>query len=155
MKKFMFLVFIPSLCFSQSFDELMQINSQNTFVRYMVENGFGEDLTNDDETMIYRLNPKKIGGKKYMDAISEYYKSDEIFNITYAFDRPLAKKIYDNIYNQIKDKCSYLKTKGGAVFYSCKWKDEYKKLITIMNVQNMGMISSSIKTYKPQWEFKL
>lgn len=150
----MFLILIPSLCFSQSFDELMQINSQKTFVRYMVENGFSEDITND-ETIKYLLNPRKIGGKKYMDAISEYYKSHEIFTITYAFDRPLAKKIYNNIYNQIKDKCSYLTSKGGTVYYSCKWKEEYKKLVLIQNIQNTGMISLGINTFKPQWKFKL
>ena len=132
----------------------MQITSEKIFVRYMVENGFTEDNSSKNKIK-YLLNERQIGGKKYMDAISEYLKSDEIFTITFAFDRPTAKNIYNNIYNQIKDKCNYLTSSDGSVFYSCKWEEAYKKLIVVKNVQNAGIISSGINIYDPQWEFKL
>tara|TARA_B110000305_G_C18871466_1_gene373356 strand:- start:102 stop:500 length:399 start_codon:yes stop_codon:yes gene_type:complete len=132
----------------------MQITSEKLFVRYMVENGFTEE-NSSKSTIKYYLNARQTGKKKYMDAISQYFKSDGVFSITFAFDRPTAKNIYDNIYNQIKDKCNYLTSSDGIVTYSCKWEEAYKKLINIKNVQNAGIITLGINIYDPQWEFKL
>lgn len=153
MKKLIFLLIIPSLCYSQSYEELMQITSEKIFVRYMVENGFTQENTGNS-TIKYLLNARQIGEKKYMDVISEYFKSEGVFTITFAFDRPAAKNIYNNIYNQIKDKCNYLTSDNGSVIYSCKWEEAYKKLISVKNVQNAGIIASGINIYQPQHKFK-
>tara|TARA_Y100000385_G_C12979503_1_gene587752 strand:+ start:83 stop:547 length:465 start_codon:yes stop_codon:yes gene_type:complete len=154
MKKLIFLLILPSLCYSQSYEELMQINSEKIFVRYMVENGFTEG-NSSNSSIKYLLNIRQIGEIKYMDVISEYFKSEGIFTITFAFDRPTAKNIYNNIYNQIKDKCNYLTSSDGSVFYSCKWEEAYKKLIVVENVHNAGTITSGINIFDLQWEFKL
>jgi len=60
MKRLLILLFIPTLSYSQiTFEEIMYINSEKTFKRVMIENGFEYEDIDDDEFIFYGLNIKR------------------------------------------------------------------------------------------------
>ena len=144
---------ISTNSFGQTFDEIMKMNSEDMFVRYMVENGFEIDMNNTNKKLIeYRLNPILNGNNSSWDAASTF-EQPGYFNIGFNFASSDSKIKYTKIYDQIKEKCIYGNSKNGAVTYYCKWKEEYQKMITVINVNSIGMFSSSIYTYYPDYKF--
>ena len=55
MKKLLFL-FIPLVSLSQSFDDIMSIDSKEQFVRIMVENGYERNSKSENQ-LSYALDP--------------------------------------------------------------------------------------------------
>ncbi|MDC0506814.1 hypothetical protein OAN56_02715 [Flavobacteriaceae bacterium] len=152
-KLLLLLLFIPLVSFGQTFDEIMKMNSEDIFVRYMVENGFEIDLNNINKELIqYKLNPVLIGKNSSWDAMATFEKPG-IFNIGFNLASSDSKIKYTKIYNQIKEKCTYGNSKNGTVTYYCKWKEDYQKMISVMNFNNIRMFSSSINTYYPNYKF--
>ena len=152
-KLILLLLFIPLVSFGQTFDEIMKMNSEDIFVRYMVENGFEIDLNNINKELIqYKLNPVLIGKNSSWDASATFEKPG-FFNIGFNLASSDSKIKYTKIYNQIKEKCTYGNSKNGTVTYYCKWKEDYKKMISVMNFNNIRMFTSSINTYYPNYKF--
>jgi len=148
-----FVLLISTNSFGQTFDEIMKMNSEDMFVRYMVENGFEIDMNNINKELIeYRLNPIFIGKNSSWDAAATF-EQPGYFNIAFNFGSSDSKIKYTKIYDQIKEKCIYGNSKNGAVTYYCKWKEEYQKIITVMNTNGFGMFASSISTYYPDYKF--
>jgi phenolic acid decarboxylase len=155
MKKLFFMLLLPVLSFSQSYEEIMKINSEDIFVRYMVENGFESDFNKKNKKIInYRLNPIKVGGKARWDGAADYEKTSGIFRIGFNLASSESKRKYNKIYDLIKEKCVYGKSQNGLVFYSCIWKEEYQKIITVSNFNRIGMFSSSSDIYAPDYKYK-
>ena len=64
MKKLILLLIIPIFTYSQTYNELMGIESINDFKRVMIENGYEMDLDNDTKVMFgYICSESKLDGK--------------------------------------------------------------------------------------------
>ena len=55
MKKFILLLFIPFVCFSQTYEELMSINSVDMLKKVSIENGY-QPYAENDESVFYGFN---------------------------------------------------------------------------------------------------
>ena len=60
MKRLLLLLIIPTISYSQiTYEDIMSINSEKTFKRVMIENGFEYEDIDDDEFIFYGLNIKR------------------------------------------------------------------------------------------------
>ena len=77
MKKLILLLFIPFVCFSQTYKEVMSIESKDMFKKVAIENGYEYDST-DDDWITYGFNIVKdsIKGNKSSKWMSYNYKDD-------------------------------------------------------------------------------
>ena len=71
MKKLFLLLFIPFVSFSQTFEDVMSVNSIDGFKRVAIENGY-ELYEEDDSRVIYAYNIVKEEGEE--DYRENYYK---------------------------------------------------------------------------------
>ena len=157
MKYITLFLIMPLLCNSQTYSELMQITSEQSYIRYMVENGYSESES-DSEMIRYRLYSRKNGGTKDWRVESRFDKSREfdIIYLFYDFDFPTAKNKFDNIFNSIKANCDFVGVRVAisAVCYSCNWKGQYRREFYIDNDARIGSISFGAFTFKPDYKNK-
>ena len=126
MKKLLFLFLLPVLVFSQTYEDIISINSERQFLRVVIENGY-ELSEKVSGVLIYALNP--INGESEMKAESwAYYYSSEKgdsffqFNISREglFGVIYKENAYDLIFNQVKEKCKFIDIEPyGDTSYSC------------------------------------
>ena len=116
MKKLLtLLLFIPLVSFSQTFEEIITINSEDTFKRVAIENNY-EFYKEKDGVIFYGWGLD--GDKAQMWAtytkdtklVVFQFKKDELFGHT-----PQFKEITKNI----KSKCQYDRIIGKGAFYKC------------------------------------
>ena len=116
MKKLLLLLFIPFVSFSQTFEDIMSINSIDDFKRVAIENGY-EPNEESDIIVIYVYNLVKEEGKDdLVDRTLTYIKGTNRFYLAvYKKITLLGKTItrdntlYDEIMDEIKTKCTYNK----------------------------------------------
>ena len=126
MKKLLFLFLLPVLVFSQTYEDIISINSERQFLRVVIENGY-ELSEKVSGVLVYALNP--INGENEMKAESwAYYYSSEKgdsffqFNISREdlFGVINKENAYDLIFNQVKEKCKFIDIEPyGDTSYSC------------------------------------
>ena len=134
MKKLLILLLLPLFSFSQTFDELMTINSEDTFMRVAIENDYEfyeqKEEEKEDNYIYYAWGLN--GDKAEMWAI--YSKDIETVLFQFNKDELLGHKpIFKEITKNIKSKCEYDRIDGekdfSAAFYKCP---EYLLLPTMM-----------------------
>ena len=76
MKKLILLLFIPLVSFSQTFDDLMGIDSKEKFIRTMVEIGF-ERVSADEGMLTYAYSPTYEDGEETRSTLWIYHFEQE------------------------------------------------------------------------------
>ena len=156
MKRLLLLFIIPTLSYSQiTFEDIMSINSEKTFKRLMIENGFEYDESGNEQYIFYGLNIVKdsVDGNK-----SNFWGSYDKGSGEFEFQIGLRKNIlgrqiesedsvYDEIIEKIKKNCKYydiLNENGNDyVCYSCS-QSSYKGKIGFTKIDGFGMIKHII-----------
>jgi hypothetical protein len=155
MKKLFLLLFIPILSYSQiSYKDVMSINSEDTFKKVVIENGYEFNDIDEEGWITYGFNIERdsIEGNK-SSKWGVYNKNDGKF--TFQFNRRTllgnllgseddnSKNPYDLIVKDIKEKCKYYKIinyKGtDYVTYSCS-ESSYKGEIGFVVSEGSGII---------------
>ena len=147
MKYLILLLFTPILCFSQiTLQEILAIDSETTFKRTMIENGFSKE---DDE------NPKRISYRKNLtvdvtNMYASFRASDSIFNggaIFMFVPNSFQKNVtYDRIYDLVKKECGFSEIRddagnGDFAYYNCPDIDPDPRLVELQD-----LIHKNIKT---------
>ena len=120
MKRLLLILLIPTLSYSQTYDDIISINSPENFKKVVIENDYQLDY--EDESLI-KYN--YVGNKR--DGIirtSVYSVKDNSWE--FSFKRPdydWETTPYDLIVSEIKDECKYYKiisvNNVDFVSYSC------------------------------------
>ena len=126
MKKLLLLFLLPVFVFSQTYEDIISINSERQFLRVVIENGY-ELSEKVSGVLVYALNP--INGENEMKAESwAYYysgeKGDSFFQFNISREGLLGvinkESAYDLIFNQVKEKCKFIDIESyGDTNYSC------------------------------------
>lgn len=158
MKRLLFLLFIPILSYSQiTYKDVMSINSEKTFKRVVIENGFEFDKS-DEEYIGYGMNINRdsINGNK-SKLWSRYSKINGEFNFQFSLSSSfygLTKDLtdespYNSIIEKVKKNCKFydIIEKNGLdyVCYSCP-QSTYKGKIGFTKSEGSGMIRHIIPT---------
>ena len=109
MKKLILLLIIPIFTYSQTYNELMGIESINDFKRVMIENGYEMDVDNDTK-VVFGYNLVGEGHKKKSEKWGMYFKESKV--MFYQFNETpidILRRFgdYDDIVDNIKSKCEY------------------------------------------------
>jgi hypothetical protein len=155
MKKLFLLLFIPILSYSQiSYKDVMSINSEDTFKKVVIENGYEFNDIDEEGWITYGFNIERdsIEGNK-SSKWGAYNKNDGKF--TFQFNRrtllgnflgsedDTSKNRYDLIVKDIKEKCKYYKIINyngiDYVTYSCS-ESSYKGKIGFVVSEGSGII---------------
>lgn len=150
MKKLLLILFIPFVSFSQTYEELMSINSIDMFKKVSIENGY-QSYNEDDERAFYGFNIVKDSIEDKMSKALVYLKKQDIFMLSvYKEISFLGVKTtrdrteYDLIVDEIKNKCTYSKIMEGPsgddfVTYSCS-DSSFKGKIGFAIIEGFGFI---------------
>ena len=150
MKKLILLLFIPFVSFSQTYEELMSINSIDMLKKVSIENGY-QPHSEDDERVFYGFNIIKDSIGVRMSKALVYLKKQDIFMLSvYKEISFLGVKTtrdrteYDLIVDKIKNKCTYSKIMEGPsgddfVTYSCS-DSSFKGKIGFAIIEGFGFI---------------
>ena len=117
MKKLLILLLLPLFSFSQTFDELMTFNSEDTYKRVVIENDY----------QLYEEEDGEIGEIVYAWGIegdkaqiwTYYYKGKYVAFQYYKDSYNRHKPQFRNITKNIKSKCKYDRIDGDEVIYKC------------------------------------
>ena len=164
-KLILLLLFIPLLSFSQSYKDLMSINSVDMFKKAVIENGYEFSSEKDgDITYGFNIMRDSIDGDK---SIKWAYYNTNNDRWTFTFSRSnmlnsFASALlgasseetpdspYDTIVDEIKEKCKYYKIQNingvDFVTYSCS-DSTYKGKIGFTIDKGKGVILH----YLPWW----
>ena len=123
MKKLLVLLLLPLFSFSQTYDDIMSIDSKEQFVRVMIENGF-EMIELRERELAYALEPDS---DLESGAFANYLISDNGIGILFQYTIKNNRSQYDKIYKDVKSKCEYyniidsvvLKSEAQMVEYKC------------------------------------
>ena len=152
MRYLILLLFTPILCFSQiTLQEILAIDSETTFKRTMIENGFSKE---DDE------NPKRISYRKNLTGdVTNIYASfktgDSLYDggaIFMFVPNSFQKNVtYDRIYDLVKKECGFSEIRddvgnGDFAYYKCPDIDPDPRLIEITDLIHKN-IKGTDKSY--------
>jgi len=141
MKKLLFvLLFIPLMSFSQeiTFDELMTINSTDSYKRVVIENGF-EFHEIKDEFIWYGF---EINKRKGGDTAKKWSLYNEEYGLTifqFIKNGLWIEREYNQIVSDIKSKCEYSKIDGEYATYNCS-ESSFNGTIGIMSADGSGYV---------------
>ena len=151
MKNLILLLLIPILSYSQTYNDLMSIYSEDDFKRVMIENGYqlvGDNITREDISFNYGFGTIIIRGEKKSYKWGTYFKSGN-WNLYYHNE---YKSEFDKIVLDIKDNCSFVNIENfiyeehDYVTYKCD-KNDFNGRIGFMTYNGDGYI-----TYFPNKE---
>tara|TARA_B110000967_G_C18701352_1_gene468005 strand:+ start:286 stop:729 length:444 start_codon:yes stop_codon:yes gene_type:complete len=133
------LLFIPLLSYSQTYDDIMNMNSEKNFIRTMIENGYQKLIEHSTDSMIvYGLNHSNFLDIEKVDKMGIYHKYNDVFMIS-----DVEKTDYKTIIEKIKKNCEYydIMDNNGTDFlcYSCP-QSKYSGKIGYTVMEGMGTI---------------
>ena len=134
MKRLLLLLLIPTLSYSQTYDDIMNMSSLKNFKITMIENGY-EKLSehSTDSIIVYGLNYVSILEMEKVDKMGVYHKYEDSFVLT-----DTEKTDYKTITEKIKKNCEFYDVvehnETDYLCYSCP-QSKYKGKIgfTVMN----------------------
>ena len=160
MKKILIFISLFSfVSYSQTYNDVMSINSEKMFLKVVIENGYEFDSTTDNDWITYGFNIVRdsIDGNK-STKWSSYNIKDDRFYFGFSRNSILAnflgleddnsENLYDKIVEKIKNNCKYFdiikykNSKGSEqdyVCYSCS-DSKYKGKIGFMISEGWGVI---------------
>ena len=161
MKRLLLLLIIPTLSYSQiTYEDVMSINSEKTFKRVMIENGFEYEDTDNNQYVWYGMNIVKDSVKGSQSSFwGSYYKRNGEFEFQISlrssfgldfFGKQIESEdnVYIDIMKKIKKNCKYydvLNENGSDyVCYSCP-QSTYKGKIGFTKSDGFGMIKHIIE----------
>jgi len=107
MKQLLLLLTIPTLSYSQiTFEDIMSINSEDTFNRVMIEGGY-EDIESCDKTIYYGIHTQNISSDFEFDELVPYFKLTGEFKFSFGENKNYDYSFYDEIINTIKNNCTF------------------------------------------------
>lgn len=155
MKNLLILLFIPFFGFSQiSYKEIMSINSEDTFKKVVIENGYEFESIDDEGWVSYGFNivrdsidgnkSSKWGGYDKVDGkFSFQFNRRTLLGNFLGTDDDTSENPYDLIVEDIKKNCKYYKiiNYNGTdyVTYSCS-ESTYKGKIGFVVSEGVGLI---------------
>jgi hypothetical protein len=158
MKKSLFLLLlIPILSYSQiTYKDVMGINSEDTFKKVVIENGYEFDSEDENGWFTYGLNIKRdsIGNKSsqwihYKDNGEFSFNFVRTYSGLFGMEITSTETPYDSIVEDIKKNCKYYKiiNVNGTdyVTYSCS-QSTYKGKIGFVIDEGWGVIRHIIPT---------
>tara|TARA_B100001093_G_C26831101_1_gene1016171 strand:- start:1573 stop:2034 length:462 start_codon:yes stop_codon:yes gene_type:complete len=128
-KVFLILLFIPLVNFSQTYEDLTRIDSSESFIKIMTNNGWKkrtQQFKLDKRYMIYYgLNFSGEGKNLKSEAEAGYHTKYNFFTLSFFFVNNTQKNNFNRIFKKIKKKCKYVGIYGpdtgfSAVEYKCK-----------------------------------
>ena len=140
------LLLLPVVAFSQvTYEEIMSINSSDTFKRVAIENGYSkEEGMGKDDQIIYSLNSETNADKESLaEAYCVYSTSTD--NYLFIFGKAEVKffDTYEDIISDIKEKCTYNKIMSHLgtdyVAYDCP-DSKYKGKIGFARIEGDGYV---------------
>ena len=148
-KLLLLLLFIPIVSFGQiTYNDLMSINSIDTFKKVAIENNYEFTDYSVEEGVIsygYDIVKDSINGNK-SSKWAFYQPKDDMFVLSFSkesFFGVTDETEYDKIYDAVKDKCSYYKIinyKGtDYATYGCS-ESSYKGKIGFAISEGSGII---------------
>jgi len=147
MKYLILLLFTPILCFSQiTLQEILAIDSETTFKRTMIENGFSKEES--DIKNLKRISYRKDLTANVTNMYASFRASDSIFNGGAIFmfipDSFQKNVTYDRIYDLVKKECGFSEIRddvgnGDFAYYKCPDIDPDPKLIEIIDLMHKNL----------------
>ena len=127
------LLLLPLFSFSQTYDELMSIDSKEKFVRTMVEIGY-ERISNEGGMIVYAYSPTEDDGE-VKSTIWVYHFEQEDGGVVFLriqvknlFGLEAENNSYDKLFDVAKERCEYetlienvLDESDEMVNYGCDW----------------------------------
>ena len=137
MKKLLVLLLLPLFSFSQTFDDLMGIDSKEKFVRTMVEIGFERMKSAEEGLITYAYSPTYEDEDEPLSSLWIYhFEQEDEGGVVYLqiqtkdFFGSEENSVYNKIFNVVKEKCEYTGlgenpfVEGDEmVSYGCEWED--------------------------------
>jgi|TARA_B100002051_G_scaffold102930_1_gene98442 hypothetical protein len=141
MKKLILLLFIPLVSFSQTFDDLMGIDSKEKFIRTMVEIGF-ERMSAEEGLITYAYSPTYEDESEPLSSLWVYhFEQEDEGGVVYLqiqtkdFFGSEENSEYNKIFDVVKEKCEYAElienpfVEGDEmVSYGCEWEDTVRMI---------------------------
>ena len=154
MKQLLLLLIIPTISYSQiTYEDVMSINSEKTFKRIMIENGYEFDHDENGRWITYGLDiQKSIFSDDKSSSWCNYDTQNDEFGLLFYFsgndfidrDNP-----YNIIVKEIKNNCKYYDILNfidiDFVCYSCP-ESTYKGKIGFVVSEGKGLIHHFIQT---------
>ena len=139
MKHLLLLFIIPTLSYSQTYDDIMNMDSERNFIRTMIENGYEKSTKHStDSVTVYGLNYISVFDIEKIDKMGVYHKYTDAFMIT-----DTEKTDYKTITEKIKKNCEFydIIDYSGTDFlcYSCP-QSKYSNKIGYTVMKGMGTI---------------
>ena len=144
-KSIIFLILlIPLFSFSQSFDDIMSIDSKEQFIRIMVENGYERVSSSSDNQTIYAFDPSYDDeGEPSSTVFASHLKVAETSGAVLILVQlknligEMRDSQYDRIFDIAKTRCEYeslienIANEGGGemVQYKCDWNEDFGKAV--------------------------
>tara|TARA_B100001093_G_C26613792_1_gene921403 strand:- start:72 stop:491 length:420 start_codon:yes stop_codon:yes gene_type:complete len=133
------------VAFSQvTYEEIMSINSIDTFKRVAIENGYSREEGMGEDNLYCSLNSEtNANQEKVADGYCVYSMSTE--NYLFIFGQAELKffDTYENIVSDIKEKCTYYKIMSHLgndyVAYDCP-DSKYKGKIGFARIEGDGYV---------------
>lgn len=122
MKKFLLLLFIPFVCFGQSYNDIISIDSKEQFIRVGIENDY-EIIKNHNDYVQMALNPTyEDNGDVKAKAFAEFSPNNKVieFSLFQFFKYDIReKKKYNDVFSFVKEKFKFKEVdKTGFSYYT-------------------------------------
>ena len=140
MKKLLLLLaFIPLISFSQiTLQEILSIDSENTFIRTMIENGFEEETNPENADVMVTYVKESLNQIISASFRRSDSKSDAGVMVIFTPDVYEKNDIYDGIYDLVKRDCQFKEIREhlgrNIAMYTCPDPNPDPRLIEL-NIQ--------------------
>ena len=105
MKRLLLLLLIPTLSYSQTFEDIMKITSERNFKITMIENGYQKLIEHSTDSMIvYGLNYSNFLDIEKVDKMGVYKKQSDIHLVMITDTEQID---YKTITEKIKKDCDF------------------------------------------------
>tara|TARA_Y100000768_G_C23689254_1_gene546053 strand:- start:55 stop:528 length:474 start_codon:yes stop_codon:yes gene_type:complete len=149
-KLILLLLFIPLVSSGQlSYKDVMKIDSKDTFIKLMIENGYeSTDRVSVEGQLFFGYRPEKDDNGEYIStAFANYVFSEGLGLFSLQFSRPELRygyDPYDEILQKVKKKCKFVNIRtidtNKYACYECK-KAEFNGYIAFANSGKTGLIA--------------
>ena len=148
------LLLISFNSFSQTYEDIMSINTEEMFVKVMIENNYIKDNSSSlypfQEKFHEELKYKLIDGRNS----ARYIKINDGADSFFAFGSlkiidgiEVKNTLYDRIFSEVKNKCEYKGIVLRAPAYKCE-DASYSGVITFQIENNEGIILQMRRRYE-------
>lgn len=127
MKKLIILLLFPLVSFSQTYEDIISIDSKEQFIRIGIENDYEVIKNNNDEVEMGKDPRIDKNGAIFAKGLAYFNIRDGFTQTTFQFQKKtyLEKHKYDMIFSFVKNNLKFEKIMADASFYIV---DENRKI---------------------------